>query len=88
MPGISVVGMDSAGGVITGGRQSFATYNGSPISVVGDAVSGHGDGPHRGPTIVQGSSFFTINGIPVVISGKLASCGHAASGRSNWTVSN
>ncbi len=88
MPGISVVGMDSAGGVITGGGQSFATYNGAAISVVGDSVASHGDGAHRGPSMVQGSSFFTINGIPVVISGKLASCGHAASGRSNWSVSN
>lgn len=77
---ISLVGQDSAGGVITGPGMPNWTWNGKPISVLGDAVAPHGDGAHRSPSMVQGSPWMSINGIPVVHAGHLASCGHAATG--------
>ncbi|MBN22495.1 MAG: hypothetical protein CL678_14520 [Bdellovibrionaceae bacterium] len=81
MPGITVVGLDSAGGTQLGGGQSFVKVNGAIVVVLGDGVAGHGKSPHAGPTMVQGSSFVKINGIPVVRAGHAASCGHSASGR-------
>lgn len=80
MPLISLVGVDQAGGVITGPGKPNWTWNGSPISVLGDAVAGHGPGPHGGPTMVEGSGWMTIDGIPVVHAGDAASCGHPATG--------
>jgi len=87
MPGIARVGIDSAGGVITGGMQGLVTINGAPVSVVGDDVAGHGTGSHAGPKMAQGSSLFTINGIPVCLAGHRASCGHEASGDAKHTCS-
>lgn len=86
MPGISLVGVDAAGGIIGGGGQSFVTVNGAPVSVVGDAVAGHGKSPHAAPSMVAGSSLMKINGIPVCRAGDSASCGHAASGQAWFNV--
>ena len=38
MPGIARVGVDSAGGTITGGGQSSVYVNGALVAVLGDAV--------------------------------------------------
>ena len=86
MPGISLVGVDAAGGVINGGGQSVMTVDGAPVAVVGDAVAGHGKSPHAAPSMTSGSSVMTINGIPVCRAGDLASCGHATSGQSWFNV--
>lgn len=80
MPLISLVGQSQAGGVISGPGQPAWTVLGFPISLLGDGVSGHGQAPHNGPTMVEGSSWMTINGIPVVRSGNAASCSHTADG--------
>lgn len=87
MSGVARVGIDAAGGVILGGRQNFVYCNGALVSVVGDAVAGHGPGVHAGPTMAQGSSSVFINGIPVCRQGDLATCGDAATpGSSNTFV--
>lgn len=87
--GVSLVGVDRAGGVITGPGISSWTLNGSRISLLGDSVTPHAppDTPHSGsPVMVQGSSWFTFNGIPVVRQGNLASCGHGATGQDWFTL--
>jgi uncharacterized Zn-binding protein involved in type VI secretion len=38
-------------------------------------------------TMVQGSNFVKINGTAVCFAGNLASCGHPATGSSNFRVS-
>lgn len=83
MPGISVLGQNSAGAPIVGPGATTWTVNGSPISLLGDAVTGHGQPPHSAPSMVQGSSWMTIGGIPVVCAGCAASCGHTADGQ-DW----
>ena len=80
MPGVSRVGVDSAGGTITGPGVPSVVVNGAPISVKGDAVAGHGSGPHAGPVMVGSSGTVFAGGIGVVRAGDAASCGDAASG--------
>lgn len=87
MYGITRVGIDTAGGLILGGGQSFVTVQGHFWAVVGDAVAGHGEAPHDNPVMIQGSSFITINGIPACREGDSASCGHAATGSETMKVS-
>jgi uncharacterized Zn-binding protein involved in type VI secretion len=83
MPGVSRVGVDSAGGIITGPGVPSVIVNGSPVSVIGDSVAGHGTGPHAGPTMVAGSGSVIAGGKGVVRAGDAASCGDTASGSSN-----
>lgn len=86
MPGITIKGADSAGGVQLAGGQGEFTVNGQPVVVLGDPVAGHGNAPHSGPVMVEGSSWMTWNGKPVVRAGHKASCGHATTGQSNWLI--
>ena len=44
--GVCRVGVDSAGGIITGPGNPRVTIEGVPISVAGDSIAGHGDSPH------------------------------------------
>lgn len=83
--GVSRVGQDSAGGIILGMGAPTVFVNGTPVAVVGDAVSPHGPPvpPHTGPVMQTGSSTVFANGIPVCRAGDLANCGHAASGSQN-----
>lgn len=83
MPGVSRVGVDSAGGIITGPGVPSVVVNGAPVSVIGDSVAGHGDEPHGGPTMVGGSGTVIAGGIGVVRAGDAASCGDTASGSSD-----
>ena len=83
MPGVTRVGIDTAGGTILGGGQSFVYCNGALVAIVGDAVAGHGLGPHAGPTMAEGSSTVFIKGIGVCRAGDAATCGHPATGSSN-----
>jgi uncharacterized Zn-binding protein involved in type VI secretion len=55
MPGIARdSGQDVAGGgLVQGSGNVFA--NSKPVARVGDAVAGHGRGPHRGPVMAAGS---------------------------------
>ena len=73
----SRVGLDTAGGVITGGGQSFVTIGGLNWAIVGDAVADHA---HTGATMAQGSALVRINGIAVCRAGDLATCGDPATG--------
>ncbi len=83
---VSLVGVDSAGGVIAGPGKANWTWNGKPISVVGDSIIGHGLPPHTAPVITQGSAWMTIDGIAVTRSTSPASCGHAASGSADMYI--
>lgn len=87
MYGITRVGIDTAGGLILGGGQSFVTVQGYFWAVVGDTVAGHGESPHDSSMMIQGSSFISINGIPACREGDLASCGHTATGSETMKVS-
>ncbi|WP_127960435.1 PAAR domain-containing protein [Serratia microhaemolytica] len=55
------------GGPISGCQQSFVTYNGRPLALVGDTLTC--EGSHAQDTIVSGSACVTINGIPVARQG-------------------
>ncbi|MDR0807094.1 MAG: PAAR domain-containing protein [Enterobacteriaceae bacterium] len=55
------------GGPIDECQQTFVTYNGIPIALVGDKLTCTGSGSKD--TIVSGSSTLTINGIPVACVG-------------------
>jgi uncharacterized Zn-binding protein involved in type VI secretion len=81
MGGITVKGKDSAGGVQLAGQQSAWLVEGAAIVLKGDPVAGHGQAPHSGPVMAQGSGWMTLNGVPVVRAGHVATCGHAATGR-------
>jgi len=83
MPGISRVGVDSAGGTILGPGVPSVVVNGAPVSVIGDSVAGHGDSPHASATMVGGSGTVIAGGIGVVRAGDAASCGDTASGSSD-----
>ena len=83
MPGVSRVGVDSAGGTIIGNLVPSVTVNGAPIAVMGAAVAGHGLPPHASPVMVGHSGTVTAGGIPICRAGDAASCGHPASGSSN-----
>jgi uncharacterized Zn-binding protein involved in type VI secretion len=80
MPLISLVGIDQAGDTILGPGKPNWTWNGAPISVLGDLVKPHAAGPHKAATIVVGSAWMSIDGIPVTRMGSLASCEHLATG--------
>jgi uncharacterized Zn-binding protein involved in type VI secretion len=88
MPGLSLVGIDSAGGLLSSTAQAFVRVNGSLLAVVGTVVSPHGVGPHAAATMTSGSTLFKVNGTGVIFQGKLASCGHAVSGSLFAMVSN
>ena len=86
MPGISRVGMDTAGNTIITGN-SGVRVNGMPIAHVNSLVANHcgGDCPnqHTAPVITTGSGMVRVGGIPVCRAGDLASCGHSATGSGN-----
>lgn len=81
MPGVACVGLDSAGGMQLGMQAAKFKIRGRAVVVVGDRVAGHGEAPHAGPVMAQGTSNFRVGGIPVCREGHSATCGHATSGR-------
>lgn len=87
MPGVARVGIDTAGGTITGGGQGFCHIDGAPEAVVGDAVAPHlpcpADPVHCSAAMSAGSASDFINGKAVCRAGDAASCAHAATG-SDW----
>ncbi len=86
MPGAARVGVDAAGGTINGPGVPSVKVNGAPISVIGDAVAGHGRRPHSSPTMSTGSPTVKAGGKPVCRAGDTATCGHATSGSSNVNI--
>ena len=90
MPGVSRVGIDTAGDTIIGGvGDGTVSVNGYVVSVHGDNVLPHAPGGVHGPpppTMIAGSNNVFINGFAVVNAGDLATCGHAASGSGDVSV--
>jgi len=92
MPGVSRVGTDTAGGIITGPGSSTVFVNGDKVSLIGDSVASHDPCPepetHCSATMVEGSTNVFASGIGVVRAGDKASCDHTATGSSdtfaNW----
>lgn len=85
MPGISVCGLDNAGGgVLLPNIQQRFTYKGNPVAVVGTEVAPHPG--HVKAVMIQGSGRMTFMGIPVVYAGCKASCEHTSTGQANFIV--
>lgn len=82
MPGVSRVGLDSAGGTIVGVLAPTVYVNGANIVCLGAAVTPHPPVPPHStsPVMAQASSTVYANGIPICRQGDAASCGHAATG--------
>ena len=84
MPVVSLVGVNVAGGTITGQLQSRVYVDGRQVAVVGDAVAAHPPCPdvpvHCAPTMAEGSARVFIDGKAVVRAGDGATCGHVADG--------
>lgn len=81
MSGVAVCNIDSAGGTIRPSGNSSGFYRGQPIAVLGDPVDNHGRSPHSSAHMTQASTKAFIKGVPIVLQGMSASCGHAATGR-------
>jgi len=80
MPGVARdAGTDVAGGAIIQGSGNVFV-EGKPIVRIGDAIAGHGRGPHSGPVMASGSGNVFANNISVSRAGDTATCGHPASG--------
>jgi uncharacterized Zn-binding protein involved in type VI secretion len=81
--------MDTAAGPQIGANQTFVTVEGMLWMVRGDVNAPHGFFPHvpGGDNMAQGSSFVSIDGIPVCRQGHLAGCGHPTSGASWFKLS-
>lgn len=86
MPGISLVGISVAGGVVQGPGEPTFTIDGSPVAVLNDDVTGHGSGLHTGAKMVEASTWMTWNGKPVVRAGNKASCGDVVNGHGTWSI--
>lgn len=85
MPAVSI-DSDSAGGDIIA-SSSTTTFNDQKVVLDGDAVAGHGKGPHAGPTIPAGiNSTVKVEDKLVVVAGDVATCGHPATGSATVTI--
>ena len=89
MYGVARRAMDTAAGAQIGARQTFVTVESMLWMVLGDVNAAHGLFPHvPGPdAMAQGSSFVSINGIPVCREGRLAGCGHPTTGAQFMKIS-
>lgn len=83
MAGIARVGVDKAGGIITGSLSPTVNVNGSPIAVKNAGVLAHGSATHTAPIMQQASSTVFAQGKAVCRAGDAATCGHTASGSTN-----
>lgn len=82
MPGVSRVGVDTAGATIVGVLAPTVCVNGSNIVCQGAAVTPHLPGPPHStsPVMVGASGTVYAGGIAVCRQGDAASCGHTATG--------
>jgi len=87
MPAAARVGdPDTGGGVVLAGAATVFVNN-IPMAVIGKPVSGHGKGPHAGPSTQQGSGTVFVENIPAHYVGASDTCGHVrASGSSDTFV--
>lgn len=69
MPGAARVTQDLVGGrgVIVGPGSATVFVEGRPLSLIGDAVSSHGEPPHTKATIITGSATVRADGRPVSV---------------------
>ena len=75
MPGIATDGDYCGGSIIATGYS--VKINGKAVALLGDRITGHGDCPHCGPSIVAASGSVFVQGIPAARDGDAASCGHS-----------
>jgi len=81
MPAVQRVGdQDSAGGVIQNGDNTVLV-NGRAIAVRGASVSAHAPDHYNAKTQTNNSTVL-VNGVPVVTSSDIDTCGHPRSGGS------
>ncbi|WP_294348507.1 PAAR domain-containing protein [Prosthecochloris sp.] len=80
MPGVSRVGVDTAGGTIIEALAPSVFINSAYVAVLGCAVQGHGLPPHDSPVMAESSSTVFAESIGVCRQGDKASCGHPATG--------
>jgi uncharacterized Zn-binding protein involved in type VI secretion len=82
MHGVARRNTDVARGAQIGANQTWITVEDELWMILGDVNQPHGVRPHvPGPDLmVQGSSWVTIDGIPVCREGHLAGCGHPTTG--------
>ena len=80
MAGVSRVAIDSAGGIILGPGAQTVFVNGLNVSVLGDAVEGHGDGSHASPIIITASQKVYAEGQGIVRDVDTTSCGKNPTG--------
>lgn len=77
----------TAGTLVSANGSSNVSFEGKTVALVGDLVNPHSPYPpdeaHHYATLVTGSPDITINGIPVVREGDLASCGHVVTVTAN-----
>lgn len=83
MPGAVRVGVDSAGGMITGDLAPSVRVNGAPTAVLGASVASHGKDQHAAPVMAQASASVFAQGRARCRAGDQASCGHVATGSGN-----
>ena len=85
MPKVSI-DSDSAGGDLIASA-STTKFNDLAVVLDGDAVAGHGDGPHAAPTIPAGiNSTVKVEDKLVVVAGDVATCGHVATGSADVSI--
>ena len=78
---------DLAGGPISFSPQTVVFVNGLPLAVVGSTIAAHGSAPHGSATLPVGSPVMAINGLPVVRTGHVASCGDVVVGTTHVRLS-
>jgi len=83
MPGIARVGVDKAGGVVTGNLAPTVFINGSPVVVKGATIAPHGRAPHDAAVMDEASVDVFACGIGICRTGDLSTCQHAIGGSSN-----
>ncbi len=78
---------DSAGGPILVSPQAVVFVDGIPLAVQGSTIAPHGSGAHNAATIPVGSPVMLINGLGVVRTGHVATCGDVVVGTTHVRVS-
>ena len=89
MYGVARRSLDMAAGAQIGANQPFVTVQDMLWMVLGDVNAPHVRFPHvpGGDNMAQGSSFISINSIPVCREGHLAGCGHPTTGADWFKIS-
>jgi uncharacterized Zn-binding protein involved in type VI secretion len=82
MHGVARRHLDTAAGLQIGVGQTWITVEDQLWIILGDVNTPHMPRPHTpgGDNMVQGSSWISIDGIPVCREGHLAGCGHPTTG--------